>query len=122
MRTIGLTATPYRLKSGMICGPENILNTVCYEIGVRELIRDGYLCPLVSKAGVGKIDTANLHVRGGEFIADEVENLMDQDELVEAACLEIVEYTRDRKAVLIFASGGEACPAHPTRAPGSAWR
>ena len=51
VRTIGLTATPFRLKSGMICGPENILNAVCFEVGVRELIRDGYLCPLVTKAG-----------------------------------------------------------------------
>ena len=105
VRTIGLTATPFRLKSGMICGPDNILNAVCYEIGVKELIRDGYLCPLVTKAGAQKADTSNLHVRGGEFVADEVEGLMDSDELVEAACQEIVDYTADRNAVLIFASG-----------------
>ena len=30
---------------------------------------------------------------------------MDQDQLVESACREIVEYTQDRQAVLIFASG-----------------
>ena len=105
VRTIGLTATPFRLKSGMICGPENILNAVCFEVGVRELIRDGYLCPLVTKAGREKADTAQLHVRAGEFVADELEEMMDQDQLVEAACNEIVEYTRDRHAVLIFASG-----------------
>ena len=105
MRTIGLTATPFRLKSGMICGPENVLNAVCFEIGVRELIRDGYLCPLVTKSGREKADTDLLHVRAGEFVADELEELMDQDQLVESACQEIVEYTRDRHAILIFASG-----------------
>ena len=105
VRTIGLTATPFRLKSGMICGPENILNHVCFEVGVRELIRDGYLCPLVTKAGINKADFERLHVRGGEFVADEVEQLMDQDALVEAACGEIVAYSKDRNAVLIFASG-----------------
>ncbi len=105
VRTIGLTATPFRLKSGMICGPENILNAICFEVGVRELIRDGYLCPLVTKAGRERADTGQLHVRGGEFVADELEQMMDQDQLVEAACQEIVEYTRDRHAVLIFASG-----------------
>ncbi len=105
LRTIGLTATPFRLKSGMICGPENILNAICFEVGVRELIRDGYLCPLVTKAGRQKADTEQLHVRGGEFVADEVEQLMDQDQLVEAACQEIVEFTQDRRAVLIFAAG-----------------
>jgi DNA repair protein RadD len=40
-----------------------------------------------------------LHVRGGEFVADEVEDLMDQDTLVEAACREIVQYTGDRQPV-----------------------
>ena len=69
------------------------------------MIRDGYLCPLVTKAGISKIDTNSLHVRGGEYVADEVEDLMDQDGLVEAACGETVGYTGDRKAVLIFASG-----------------
>jgi DNA repair protein RadD len=105
VRIIGLTATPFRMKSGMICGPENILNAVCFEIGVKELIRDGYLCPLVTKAGKEKVDTGQLHVRAGEFIADEVEQLMDQDQLVEAACREIIEYTQERHAVLIFAAG-----------------
>ena len=105
VRTIGLTATPFRLKSGMICGPDNILNAVCFEVGVRELIRDGYLCPLVTKAGQERVDTESLHVRGGEFVADEVEQLMDQDQLVESACREIVQYTQDRHAVLIFATG-----------------
>lgn len=105
VRAVGLTATPFRLKSGMICGPENILNAICFEIGVKELIRDGYLCPLVTKSGREKADTEQLHVRAGEFVADEVEELMDQDQLVESACREIVEYTQDRHAVLIFASG-----------------
>ncbi len=105
LRVIGLTATPYRMKSGMICGPDNILNEVCYEVGVRELIQDGFLCPLVTKAGRQKADTSELHIRGGEFVAGELEDLMDQDSLVESACAEIVEQTRDRNACLIFASG-----------------
>ena len=105
VRLIGLTATPYRMTSGMICAPENLLNHVCYEIGVRELMVQGYLCPLKSKAGHQRVDTSNLHIRGGEFIAGEVENLMDQDRLVWAACAELVELTRERRSVLIFAAG-----------------
>ena len=105
IRLIGLTATPYRMTTGMICGPENLLNHVCYEVGVRELIVQGYLCPLKTKAGRRKVDTSNLHIRGGEFIAGEVEALMDDDSLVRSACREIVDHTRDRHSVLIFASG-----------------
>ena len=105
LRVVGLTATPYRLGSGPICSADHFLNAICYEVGIRELIRDGYLCPLISKSGSAKADTSSLHVRGGEFVADEVEHLMDQDALVEAACREIVQYTIDRQACLIFASG-----------------
>jgi DNA repair protein RadD len=105
LRIIGCTATPFRLKSGMICTPDGFLNHVCYEVGVRELIVQGYLCPLVTKAGVARANTDQLHVRGGEFIAGEVEDLMDQAHLVEAACAEIVAHTANRNAVLIFASG-----------------
>jgi DNA repair protein RadD len=105
LRIVGFTATPYRLKSGSICTPEGILNHVCYEVGVRELIVQGYLCPLVSKAGKVKADTSGLHVRAGEFVAGEVEALMDDAELVRAACAEVIEATRERNACLIFASG-----------------
>ncbi len=105
LRVIGLTATPFRTTTGMICAPNNILNHICYEVGVRELIVQGYLSPLVTKSSREKIDTSSLHVRAGEFISSEVEDLMDADVVVEAACREIIEKTRNRKAVLIFAAG-----------------
>ncbi len=105
LRVIGLTATPYRLDCGPICTPNGVLHHVCYEIGVRQLIHEGYLCRLVSKAGATKVDTSGLHVRGGEFVAEEVETLMDQEEIVKAACRETVECTVDRRSCLIFAAG-----------------
>ncbi len=105
VRLIGLTATPYRMTTGVICGPDNLLNDICYEIGVRELIVQGYLCPLKSKAGKQKADTSGLHLRGGEFVAEEVEKLMDDDRLVSSACSEIIEHTTSRQSVLIFAAG-----------------
>jgi len=106
-RVIGLTATPYRMKTGMICGPapDHVLNEVCFEAGVRELIVQGYLCPLRSRAGKAVADTSDLHVRGGEFVAGEVEDLMDDDGLVDAACSEIVAASEERNSVLIFCSG-----------------
>jgi DNA repair protein RadD len=105
VRLVGLTATPFRMTTGTICSPENLLNHVCFEVSVRELIVQGYLCPLVAKGTREDIDTSGLHVRAGEFVADEVEALMDQAARVEAACAEIVEQTRERKSVLVFASG-----------------
>lgn len=109
VRLIGLTATPFRLKGGIICKPENLLNEICFEAGLKEMILQGYLSPLVSKAGRAEAKLNDLHIRAGEFIADEVEAAMDKEELVNAACREIVELTSDRKAVLIFTCGVEHC-------------
>jgi len=105
LRVIGLTATPYRLKSGEICAPENVLNHVCYEIGVKELIVQGWLSPLRTKAGSQRPDYERLHVRAGEFVPGEVEELMDDDTLVQAACDEITAEAGDRRSILIFTSG-----------------
>ena len=105
LRIVGFTATPFRLKSGPICAPDGFLNHVCHEVGVRELIVQGYLCPLITKARISKADFGQLHIRAGEFVADEMEGLMDQETLVRSACAEIVERTVSRNACLIFASG-----------------
>lgn len=109
IRLIGMTATPYRLKGGLICRKENLLNEVCCEIGVRELIVAGYLSKLRSKNGKYKADLDNLHIRGGEFVAEDVEKAMDNERLVTAACSEIAELCKDRKKVLIFASSIDHC-------------
>ncbi len=109
VRLIGLTATPYRLKGGLICQPENLLNEVCYEAGLKEMILQGYLAPLTSKAGRAAAKLDELHIRGGEFINDEIAAAMDTEELVAAACREIAELTRDRKSVLVFTTSVEHC-------------
>jgi DNA repair protein RadD len=109
LRVIGLTATPYRLKGGEICQPENILNHVCYEAGIKEMIVQGYLCKLKSRGGRAKANLDGLHIRGGEFIASEMEAAMDTQSLVSSACAEIVELTRNRNSVLIFTTSVEHC-------------
>jgi hypothetical protein len=107
LRVVGFTATPYRTTAGPICRPDGILNHVCFEISVKSLIEQGFLCPLISKGGKVKADTSTLHVRNGEFVAEEAEKLMNDTHLVYSACAEIVSHTQNRKAALIFASGIE---------------
>jgi DNA repair protein RadD len=104
VRVVGLTATPFRMKSGMICEPGSFLNEICYEVGVRELIADGYLCPPVSKNSTNSVDTSKLHIRAGEFIESEMEALLDVEAHVIAACDEIMERAADRQSILIFAA------------------
>ena len=106
-RVAGLTATPYRLSSGMICAEGNILTDVCYEVGILDLIDGGYLSPLVSKAGIAKarMDTSKLHIRAGEFIESEMAEQMDTEDMVKAACANIKHMTEGRNKVLVFCSG-----------------
>lgn len=109
VRLIGLTATPYRMTSGYIHGPENVINDICYEIGIKELISQGFLSKVKSKRGLTD-SIANLdgvHVRGGEFIGKELEDAMNIDDVVHSACKEIVRYSEGRKKVLIFTCGLE---------------
>lgn len=103
---IGLTATPYRMGSGMLCKSESLLNKVVYEIGVRELIVKGFLSPLKSKATAERTDLSKVTVRGGEYVPRELQAAMMEDEYkVANACLEIVTKTEDRRSVLVFCTG-----------------
>lgn len=102
---VGLTATPYRMTSGMVCCPSNLLNKICYEVGVKELISQGYLCKLISKAGLTRANLADVHIRGGEYVQSDVERVMDTNELVQSAVNEIVELCKDRQSWIIFCSG-----------------
>lgn len=109
VRLIGMTATPYRLRGGLICKPENLLNHVCYEAGLKEMIVQGYLTPIITKAGSAQAKLDDLHIRGGEFVADEVEAAMMDGSVTSQACREIVEMTKDRNAVLIFGCSVAHC-------------
>ena len=109
VRLVGWTATPYRTQGGLICKPENLLNEVCYEIGVKELINRGYISNITARAGKVKANTEGLHIRAGEFVAEDVEKLMGDDGLVNSACREIVELTKDRQSCLIFCTSIAHC-------------
>ena len=109
VRLVGWTATPYRTQGGLICKPENLLNEVCYEVGVKELINRGYISNITAKAGRHSPDTDGLHIRAGEFVAEDVEKLMGEDRLVSSACEEIVRLTKDRQACLVFCTSVAHC-------------
>ena len=108
VRLIGWTATPFR-ESGMICKPENLLNEICYEIGVKDLINSGYISKITAKAGTARADLEHLHIRGGEFVAEDVEKAMGEERVVVNACREIVELTKNRKTCLIFCASVAHC-------------
>lgn len=106
VRLIGLTATPYRMTTGWLCGPDNLLTDICYEAGVKEMIQAGWLSKLISKEPL-KLDTSGLHIRGGEFVQDEATALMA--DVIAPACQEILQRTENRKSVLVFTQSIDHC-------------
>jgi DNA repair protein RadD len=106
VKIVGLTATPYRLDSGWLHKGEGaIFDGIAYDIPVADLMEQGFLAPVVSKAGARKIDLSEVGHRGGEFIESELAKAASDPELVRETVAEIVQYGADRRAWLIFACG-----------------
>ncbi|GGA05943.1 DEAD/DEAH box helicase [Dyella caseinilytica] len=98
----GLTATPYRLKGRAIpiCGPEYILNDIAYEARIPDLIGDAYLSKLVTPGGLERPDLSAVHVKGGEYVEDELAAAMIP--LVERSVRDMLARSVGRKAGIIF--------------------
>jgi len=106
LKVIGLTATPFRLDSGMLHEGKNALFTdIAYEAPVRDLIDQGFLSPLVSKLPATRLDVSKVGTRAGDFIARDLAAAVDQEATTRAAVTEIIDYGKDRKSWLAFCSG-----------------
>jgi len=106
MRVAGFTATPYRLDSGRLDeGEGRLFSRIAYEAGTGDLIRRGYLAPLVSKATLTQLDVTGVGRRGGDYIPSELEAAVNRDWITKAAVAEMVEYGRDRRSWLAFCAG-----------------
>lgn len=98
---IGLTATPFRMTTGMIMQGENALfNDITYDVGMPELINKGFLCKLKSKYGAVQANLKDVRIRHGEYRIEDMENAISP--LTEAACEEICLYGETRKHWLLF--------------------
>jgi DNA repair protein RadD len=127
-RTCGTTATDYRMDSGRLTddieeatvpeaandnAPEGeaeparfkLFDDVVYEIGIGELIEQGYLTRLTSTKTTSKIDLKGLHTRGGEYVPGEVSAAAE--EIIEAAIAEDMTISAGRRAGLFFSTSKE---------------
>src|SRR5262249_43068806 len=106
LRVAGLTATPFRLDSGHLCeGEGRLFDSVIYEYGIAQGIRDGVLAPLSSKTTSTTIDVTGVGKRGGEFITEQLEAAAIQGDVVERACDELATFYERRRAWLVYCVG-----------------
>lgn len=103
MKLVGLSATPYRLKSGYLhCGDRAMFSEIAYDLPLMRLIKEGYLAPLLGKMASTQGETSHLHIRQGEYVIKEVEDEFNTNKLIESAVKEMLEKASDRKSWLIF--------------------
>lgn len=106
LRCAGLSATPFRMKTGRLDeGDGRLFDKVVYHYGIKEGIEDGWLSPLTSKPGDVEIDVSGVTKRGGEFIPGALEAAADHDEIVQAAARNLSAYAASRRSWLVFCSG-----------------
>lgn len=112
VKIIGLTATPFRLDSGLLHeGKEAMFDGIAHETNVRELFDEGFLSPPVSYRQKAEIDTTSVGTRAGEFIAAQLESAAMDPEVVAAIADRIVEAGQSRKSWLVFGCTVAHCEA-----------
>jgi DNA repair protein RadD len=106
---LGLTATPYRLGSGLIYGKEegHIFTDLVYDLTSKEkfnkLIEDGYLCNLKVQATDMELDTDRIRTVAGDFDNKELSARFDVTKITKMAVAEIIRAGQNYKKWLIFA-------------------
>ena len=99
-KCVGLTATCYRTDQGGLVGEGSFFSDIAYDIGVRELIDNGYLCPLISKP-TQTVDMTGVSRSGWDY---------NQGEMEQRFLPSVLEHCKsliglDRKHWLIFSTG-----------------
>lgn len=109
LKVIGFTATHYRLGSGMLTEPGGIFTDLCIDMttldGFNWFLHEGYLSPLVPKRPGVELDLSEVHIHGGEYKQNELQDAVDKEEITYAAVKEMLSYGSDREHWLVFASG-----------------
>lgn len=108
LRVLGLTATPYRMRQGMLTD-DGLFTDICYDVtgieSFNRLIAEGYLAPLIAKPTSVEVDLSGVGMNSArdDYNAHDLEDATEQ--ILHAAIQEILHYGANRRAWLVFAPG-----------------
>lgn len=103
LRVIGWTGTAFRGDGVWLTDQEEpIFHGVASRVGMRELLDDGYLAPLVSVSTRTRIATDDVEMRAGDYVVRDLAAASDKAALVAAACDELVALAADRRRWLVY--------------------
>ena len=110
LRIIGMTATPYTHECvglHLLPADKRIFSGICAEVGIGELLREGYLCPLKPYRGDARIDTTGVAIdrRTGDFAQGALQAAVDIDELNQRIAIESVGIFQGRNSIIVFCTG-----------------
>lgn len=106
MKVIGLSASPYRLGSGLLTdGDDALFTDIAYEAPILPLIAAGWLSPLVTTPTATTLDVSSVGMSGGDYVSGQLERAVDIDEVTASAVQEIVTLGADRRSWLVFCAG-----------------
>ena len=109
IKTIGLTATKYRMGQGLLVDGDGLFTDTCYDLtdmkGFQTLLDEGFLAPLYPKKTALELDVAGVGVSRGDYNIGELQAAVDRPDVTRKALLELCEAGWDRRSWLIFAAG-----------------
>lgn len=97
---LGFTATPCRLNQG---GLGDVYSDLVTSVSTQWLIENKYLSPY-KYFSVKLADTSNLHIRAGEYKADEVNELMQNKEIYGETVKQWERLAKNKKTIVYCAS------------------
>lgn len=102
LKVVGLSATPFRLDQGSLVGNGSFFSDLVYDIDIRSLINDGYLCSIISKPSDSKVDLTGVARSGYDYNTLDLESRFTP--LVKQHCEEMISGGQGRDHWLIFSS------------------
>lgn len=110
VKVIGLTATHFRMKQGLLTDG-GLFTDICFNIcdvdGFARLIHEGFLSPPIPQTTATKLDISNVGIQNGEFILSDLQKSVDKPDVTYSALTELCQRGQDRKSWLLFCSGIE---------------
>ena len=113
MKIMGLTATPFRTKKGLLYGPEEdqmfdyLSADLCNLNAFNQLVEDKYLAPLIPMRTTTEVDLTGVRMQAGDYNQRQAADAVGQKGILENAVDEMVKQGSDRKSWLVFCSGIE---------------
>lgn len=102
----GFTATNQRLDTGSLTeGDDAWFSCISTDVPVGDLIKQGYLVPLVGVLTEQQAVLDSVGTRGGDFIVEQAERAVNASLSVEQVIVEVLKLAARRSNILIFAAG-----------------